>query len=44
MERYHVTADRAFLILSRLSQQTNTKVYDVAAELVRTGSTPDAGR
>lgn len=39
------TADRAFLILTRYSQETNTKVYDVAADLVRdvAGTTPDPG-
>jgi len=37
----HVPADRAFLILTRFSQETNAKVYDVAARLVRTRVTPD---
>jgi len=40
MERFQVDADRAFLILTRASQETNIKVYDVAAELVHTRSTP----
>lgn len=40
MERYHVPAERAFLILSRLSQETNTKLSDAAADLVRTRTMP----
>lgn len=43
MERYDVPAERAFLILSRLSQETNTKVHVVASELVRTRATPGSG-
>lgn len=40
MERYHVPAGRAFLILSRLSQETNTKPSDASAELARTRTVP----
>jgi GAF domain-containing protein len=37
MERHKVTEAEAYTILTRASQQTNTKLQDVAAELVRTG-------
>ena len=36
MERHKVTEDRAFTMLTHASQRTNTKLRDVAAELVRT--------
>ncbi|MFL6044881.1 MAG: ANTAR domain-containing protein [Propionibacteriaceae bacterium] len=32
--------DEAFTILTHASQRTNTKLRDVAAELVRTGTLP----
>ncbi|HLS44249.1 MAG TPA: GAF and ANTAR domain-containing protein [Ornithinicoccus sp.] len=38
MQRYHVTLDQAFAILSRHSQQRNVKLRDVAAEIVESGS------
>jgi GAF domain-containing protein len=38
MERYKVTADQAFAILSTASQRSGTKLRDVAGELVRTGT------
>lgn len=37
IERYRVTPDQAFVLLSHASQTTNTKLRDVADELVRTG-------
>ena len=37
MERYRITADQAFTLLTHASQHTNTKLRDVADELVRTG-------
>jgi GAF domain-containing protein len=40
IERYKITEDRAFAVLTRASQQTNTKLREVADELVRTGSLP----
>jgi GAF domain-containing protein len=40
MERYKVTEDRAFAVLTRASQQGNIKLREVADELVRTGSLP----
>src|SRR5690606_3792525 len=38
MQRYNVTLDQAFAILSRHSQQSNVKLRDVAAEIVESGS------
>jgi GAF domain-containing protein len=40
MERHKITEDEAFTILTHASQRTNTKLRDVAAELVRTGTLP----
>lgn len=40
MERLGLSAERAFAFLSRVSQQTNTKLCDVADELVQTRSVP----
>jgi GAF domain-containing protein len=37
MERHKVTADQAFAVLARASQQTNTKLVDVARGLAETG-------
>jgi GAF domain-containing protein len=37
MERHKIKEDEAFTILTHASQRTNTKLRDVAAELVRTG-------
>ena len=38
MERHKITDDRAFALLARASQDTNRKLVDLAAELVRTGN------
>ena len=40
MERHKIKEDEAFTILTHASQQTNTKLRDVAEELVRTGALP----
>lgn len=40
MERLGLTPERAFAYLNRASQQTNTKLHDVAAELVETRLLP----
>jgi AmiR/NasT family two-component response regulator len=37
VERFKITEDMAFTVLSRASQNTNVKLYDVASELVMTG-------
>jgi AmiR/NasT family two-component response regulator len=38
MERHKIKEDEAFTVLTHASQRTNTKLRDVAAELVRTGT------
>ncbi len=38
MERFRITADQAFDVLAKVSQDTNRKVYAVAEELARTGT------
>jgi GAF domain-containing protein len=40
MERYGLDSDRAFQVLKRYSQQTNTKLHDVARQLIDTRSLP----
>ena len=35
MERHRVDVDTAFAMLSRISQQTNTRVYELACRMVR---------
>ena len=42
MERFTLTADRAFAVLRRVSQQNNVKLYQVAGELVVTREIPAA--
>jgi hypothetical protein len=41
MERFDIDAEAAFAALSRISQETNRKVYDIARELVATGHAED---
>lgn len=41
MERYDIDPDAAFAVLARLSQHTNRKLKDVAAELVVTRRLPE---
>jgi transcriptional regulator with GAF, ATPase, and Fis domain len=38
MERFKITADQAFEVLAKVSQDTNRKVYAIAKELTRTGT------
>jgi AmiR/NasT family two-component response regulator len=40
-ERYKSTPEQAFLVLSRLRHDTDSKLREVAAQLVRSGSLPD---
>ena len=40
MERFKLTADRAFQVLARVSMEHNTKVRDVAVQFVETGELP----
>jgi hypothetical protein len=45
MDRHKLTADQAFTVLSRASQNTNTRLIDVAHALSTTGELlPPAGR
>jgi GAF domain-containing protein len=41
MERYRLTAPRAFDLLVRASSHTNRKLFDIADELTSTGSMPE---
>ncbi|MFC6160157.1 GAF and ANTAR domain-containing protein [Kribbella jiaozuonensis] len=41
MERYNLDGDRAFAILRRYSQDTNTKLHAVALQLIETRKLPD---
>ncbi len=43
MERERITAEQAFDILRRASQHLNTKLREVAQELVETGERPSTG-
>jgi GAF domain-containing protein len=38
MERFKITADQAFDVLAKVSQDTNRKVYAIAEDLTRTGT------
>jgi GAF domain-containing protein len=38
MERFKLTADQAFDVLAKVSQETNRKLYAVAEDLARTGT------
>jgi GAF domain-containing protein len=40
MERYKISPERAFLVLTRISQGSNRKLHDIATELVRHGTVP----
>ena len=40
MERYNISGERAFLVLTRISQETNRKLHDIATELVRQRTVP----
>jgi GAF domain-containing protein len=42
MERYGMTAPRAFSVLTRLSQNSNRKLFELAAEIVETRDLPRA--
>ena len=42
MARYELDSERAFKVLVRTSQQSNRKLHDIAAEVVRTGTLPEA--
>jgi hypothetical protein len=40
MERYSISAEKAFAVLRRYSQNHNRKLHDIAATLVSTGDLP----
>jgi transcriptional regulator with GAF, ATPase, and Fis domain len=40
MERYKISPERAFLVLTGASQNSNRKLHDIATELVRHGTVP----
>lgn len=41
MERHKLTAQQAFGVLARVSQELNRKLFDIAGELADTGSVPE---
>ena len=43
MERYGLTAPRAFSVLTRLSQNSNRKLFELAAEITDSRDLPQAG-
>lgn len=44
MERHKITADQAFGVLTRASQELNRKLADIAAEVAGTGALPTRSR
>lgn len=40
MNRYNVPQEQAFEVLKRVSQHRNTKLRDIAREVVETGEVP----
>jgi GAF domain-containing protein len=44
MERHKLTADQAFGVLARVSQEMNRRLVEVASEVTGTGSLPSLGR
>jgi GAF domain-containing protein len=44
MERHKLTADQAFGVLARVSQELNRKLVDIAREVTDTGAVPGAAR
>ena len=44
MERHKLTADQAFGVLARVSQELNRKLVDIAREFTDTGAVPGAAR
>lgn len=44
MERHRLTADQAFGVLTRVSQELNRKLFDVAREVTDTGAVPGRDR
>ncbi|MGY1836321.1 GAF and ANTAR domain-containing protein [Blastococcus sp. SYSU DS0510] len=44
MERHRLTADQAFGVLARVSQELNRKLVDIAGEITSTGAVPGTDR
>ncbi|WP_448613711.1 GAF and ANTAR domain-containing protein [Modestobacter sp. URMC 112] len=44
MERHKITADQAFGVLARVSQEMNRRLLDIAVEMTGTGSLPEEVR
>jgi AmiR/NasT family two-component response regulator len=44
MERYSLSPAEAFTVLKRVSQDSNTKIAAIAADLVRTRVTPGGSK
>ena len=44
MERHKITADQAFGVLVRVSQETNRRLFDIAVEMTHTGSLPQVAQ
>jgi AmiR/NasT family two-component response regulator len=44
MERHKVTSDQAFTLLTRVSQESNTRLVEVARRLTETGELKIRGR
>ena len=44
VERHELSADQAFAVLTRVSQELNRELADVARELTDTGAVPGANR
>lgn len=44
MERHKLTAEQAFHVLARASQDLNRKLFDIALEVTDTGAVPDRNR
>jgi AmiR/NasT family two-component response regulator len=43
MERYAINEDQAFAYLKRVSNESETRLFEVAKQLVETGHTSEAG-
>ncbi len=44
MERFHIDADHAFALITRLSQDQNIKLHTIATQLITDATKPTAPR
>jgi len=44
MERFHIDADHAFALITRLSQDQNIKLHTIATQLIADATQPTAPR